>query len=68
MKAKELVQSNVSDLQAKLKELQKELVKHNAQVALGANVKNSKALKTIKKDIARVLTILKQKDGDSKEQ
>jgi len=61
MKAKELHALSVEDLSAKLFEMKKELVKNNAQVALGANIKNSKMIKNIKKDIARIMTILSQK-------
>lgn len=63
MKAKELHQMSVGDLKQKLSDLKKDLVKHNAQVALGANVKNSMAIRNLKKDIARVLTILTEKEG-----
>lgn len=63
MKAKELHQMSAEDLKSKVADLKKDLVKHNAQVALGANVKNSRAIKNLKKDIARILTILSEKEG-----
>lgn len=63
MKAKELHQMSADDLKSKVADLKKDLVKHNAQVALGANVKNSRAIKNLKKDIARILTILSEKEG-----
>ncbi len=61
MKAKDLKQMSVAELNGKLSDMRKELVKHNAQVALGANIKNSKMIGNIKKDIARILTILSEK-------
>jgi large subunit ribosomal protein L29 len=63
MKAKELHQMSVSDLKQKISDIRKDLIKHNAQVALGANVKNSMAIRNLKKDIARILTILSEKEG-----
>lgn len=63
MKAKELHQMSAGDLKLKVADLKKDLIKHNAQVALGANVKNSMAIRNLKKDIARVLTILSEKEG-----
>lgn len=66
MKAKELHQMSVEDLNSKYLELKKDLVKHNAQVALGANVKNSRMIRNIRKDIARILTIQTQKKNGQK--
>jgi len=63
MKAKEVHQMSAGDLKLKVAEIKKDLVKHNAQVALGANVKNSMAIRNLKKDIARILTILSEKEG-----
>ena len=63
MKAKELHQMSAGDLKLKVADLKKDLIKHNAQVALGANVKNSMAIRNLKKDIARVRTILSEKEG-----
>ena len=63
MKSKEIQDMSVADLKSKLDELRKELIKQRAQVALGASVKNSKQISAMKKDVARILTVLKQKDG-----
>lgn len=49
-------------LNDRLVEFKKELLKLNSQVSSGANVKNPGQLRQIKKNIARVLTLLNQKE------
>jgi len=49
-------------LRERLAEFKKELLKLNSQVASGANVQNPGKLKQIKKNIARVLTLLNKKE------
>ena len=62
LKHKELSALNADDLKGKLLELRKELMKDNAQVARGTTPKSAGKLKTAKKDIARILTVLRQKE------
>ncbi len=50
------------ELQAKTLELRKELIKLNAQTATGTTLKNPRQIKTTKKNIARLLTALKNKE------
>lgn len=50
-------------LQERLVEFKKELLKLNVQVATGANASNPGKLRKTKKNIARVLTLLKEKEG-----
>lgn len=45
----------------KIKELKAELMKLNAQVAIGTNIENAGRIKAIKKTIARLLTIISSK-------
>lgn len=52
-------------LRERLVEFKKELLKLNSQVASGANVQNPGKLKQIKKNIARVLMLLNQKEAKS---
>jgi large subunit ribosomal protein L29 len=56
------------DLNTKLEELKKELIKVNAQIATGTTPKSPGHVKQIKKNIARILTIIhkKPKEVDSK--
>jgi ribosomal protein L29 len=61
MKIKELRALGQAELQQKLIELYKELMKDNAQVATGTIPKNPGKLKLAKKTIARINTILAQK-------
>ena len=50
------------ELQERLGEFKKELLKLNVQAATGANTANPGKLKQTKKNIARVLTLLKEKE------
>ncbi len=61
MKIKELKTLSKEDLLNKLKELKKEQIKNNAQIATGTVPKNPGQVKQTKKTIARILTILKRK-------
>ena len=61
MKPKQIRPMSEEDIQSKIVELQKELLKHNAQIASGAQVKNPGQIKTTKKVIAKLKTILHEK-------
>ena len=50
------------ELKSKLNELRLELIKLNAQVATGAALKNPSQVGDTKKNIARINTLLKQKE------
>lgn len=55
---KDLKNMNFEDLKSKLAELRKDLVKENAQIAIGTAPKSPGQIKQIKKMIARILQIL----------
>ena len=59
MKFKEISQLSKEEREKKLKELELELIKLNAQVATGTPPKNSGHLKRLKKDIARIMLLKK---------
>jgi len=61
MKAKEIRSLSEEDMNSKVLDLQKELIKLNAQVATGTQIKNPGLLKKTKKTIARLKTILQEK-------
>lgn len=61
-KKKELASMSKSDLLEKIKELKKELIKENAQVATGTAPKNPGQIKAMRKTIARILTLLNMKN------
>ena len=61
MKIKEIRGMDKESLNTKLLELKKELIKINAQVAIGTTPKNPGQVKAIKKTIAKILTVLKEK-------
>ena len=61
MKAKEIRTMPREDLLNKLTDLKKELIKNNAQIATGTTPKSPGQIREIKKTIARILTIVKEK-------
>jgi ribosomal protein L29 len=66
MRAKEIRLMSEKDIQVKLNDLHKELIKHNAQVATGTQVKNPGQISQTKKIIARLNTILNEKKQEVK--
>ncbi len=62
MKAKELRLINDVDLGNKILELKNDLMKINSQIAMGA-IKNPSKVSQIKRTIAKIYTIQKQKGG-----
>jgi len=58
MKIKDLRMLSNEDLNSKLIELRKELIKHNAQIATGTTPKSPGQVREIKKTIAKILTIV----------
>ena len=57
MKIKNLRPVSNQELEEKIIELKKELIKINAQIATGSNPKSPKQARDIKKTIAKILTI-----------
>jgi large subunit ribosomal protein L29 len=68
LKNNELVKLGEKELDGKYKELRKELIKVNAQIASGTVPENPGNVKNIKKNIARILTVInmKKKEGEKK--
>lgn len=63
---KELLALSASELQNRLQEFKKELLKLKVEVGSGTGSKSSGKVKQTKKNVARVLTILNQKEVPSK--
>lgn len=63
MKTKELRQISKEELEKKLEELRKELIKYNAQISTSTPPENPGNVKKVKKMIARIITILKSKSN-----
>ncbi|MEM5799717.1 MAG: 50S ribosomal protein L29 [Candidatus Aenigmatarchaeota archaeon] len=61
MKKKDLKKMSDVDLDKQLKELRLELMKEKGNVEMGGNVKNPGRIRTIRKNIARILTLKRQK-------
>ncbi len=62
----ELIQMNDKVLDGKMVELKKELIKINAQVAIGTVPENPGKIKEIRRTIARIKTLKKLKGGIEK--
>ena len=67
MKTKELHELTVDELNTKLKELSEELFNLRFRHAIG-QLENPASLKTCKKDIAKVKTILRERELQAKAQ
>lgn len=65
MNIKELQPLGLKELNDKLDEIRRELIKVNGQISTGTNPKNPGQVKNYKKTIARIHTLLKQKEGKS---
>ncbi len=61
-KIRELKNQSESELNKRLDELRKELIKLNAQVATGTTPKSPGLIKDTKKSIAMILTLLREKE------
>lgn len=66
MKSKELRNLPPAEMQAKLGELRKELMKQNAQIATGTTPKSPGQIRQAKKTIAKILTELNRRKVDPK--
>ena len=64
MKAKELRDLTVAELEAKFKELKSELFHLRFQHAIN-QLDNPHKIADVKKDIARVMTVLRQKEAEA---
>ena len=62
MKAKDFREMSVDELNNKLVELKKELFNLRFQSAIN-QLDNPMRIKAVKKDIARIMTVLKESDG-----
>jgi large subunit ribosomal protein L29 len=61
MKAKELRQLNKEELFQKLKDLKQELFNLRFQLATSGRLSNIRRIREVKKDIARILTIFRER-------
>lgn len=61
VKAKNLVSQNTDELKKQVIELKQELAKEKATIASGTRSENPGKIKKLRRDVARILTILKTK-------
>jgi|GEM_PF-1101172 large subunit ribosomal protein L29 len=63
LKPKRLRDMNREDLLKQLSELREEVFKERAAISTKGSPKNTKAIRTLKRDITRILNVLSQKSG-----
>lgn len=66
LKVKQLREMKVEDLNKKLSELRLELLKEMSNVKMRRPIKNPGKIRELKRSIARILTIKKEKIGGKK--
>ena len=66
MKVKDLKEFNDSELADKEKQLKKDLFELNNQRQLGGRVEKPASFRSIKRDIARILTVLSERKNHGK--
>ena len=62
MKIKEMRKLKDEDIEKKLNGLKLELLKERGNIEMGGNVKNPGKIKVIRRDIARILTLKREKE------
>ena len=63
MKAKDVVSMNPADIEQKVVEMKMELAKERASVVSGTRSENPGKIRKLRRDIARLLTVKRQKEG-----
>lgn len=67
MKIKELRQTNLNELESRLQELKRELMKYNSQISTGTPPENPGKVRALKKTIAQINTLLSRKSKKQQE-
>ncbi len=67
MKKKDLKKTNTAALKKRLEGLRKDIMKYNSQVSTGTPSENPGRIKSVKKTIARIKTILHKYENEIKE-
>ncbi|MEM5802138.1 MAG: 50S ribosomal protein L29 [Candidatus Aenigmatarchaeota archaeon] len=67
LKIKQIREMKAEDLRKKLEELRLELSKELANIKMGRPIKNPGKIRALRKTIARILTIKKEKSQSKKE-
>ena len=63
LRPSEIRDMNVEEMRAKLRELRTELARARATVAAGGSLENPARIRELRRTIARVITIMKEKGG-----
>jgi len=63
LRIRDLRKLNDEGLEKRLNQLKLELLKERGNIEMGGNIKNPGKIKVIRRDIARILTLKKEKKG-----
>ncbi len=63
LRPSEIRDMNVEEMRAKLRELRAELARARATVAAGGSLENPARIRELRRTIARVITVMKEKGG-----
>ncbi len=66
LKASEIREMSIPEMKEKLLELKKELMLENANKSTGGSPTNPGKIRELKRTIARILTIMKEKENKNK--
>ncbi len=66
MKAKEIMTMSPTEIEQKVIEIKQELAKERASIASGTKSENPGKIKKLRRDVARLLTIKRQKEGSAR--
>ncbi|HHI00321.1 MAG TPA: 50S ribosomal protein L29 [Thermococcus litoralis] len=61
MKPSEIREMSVEEIEAKIRELRLELAKERGMLTMGTSLENPMVIRNLRRDIARLLTIRKEK-------
>ena len=61
MKPSEIREMSIDEIEKKLRELRLELAKERGVLTMGASIENPMVIRNLRRDIARLLTIKKEK-------
>lgn len=61
MKPSEIREMSIEEIEQKIKELRLQLAKERGMLTMGASIENPMVIRNLRRDIARLLTIKKEK-------
>ncbi len=66
MKASEIREMSIEEIDEKIRELRLELAKERGMLTMGTSLENPMVIRDLRRDIARLITIRKEKLGEKR--